>query len=86
MLNPNSTDDSNVDITKLLDKCLVAIQREVNNLFTLAHQGKLPDKEARELRDYTKMLQELEIRQAEAAKQAAKLAVAKAAEPDHFVR
>jgi len=79
----NNVGQGDVDITKLLDKCLVAIQREVNNLYTAALGGKLDDKSARELRDYTKMLQELEIRQQQAAEQAAKLAAAK---QDHFVR
>ncbi len=77
--------NDDVDITKLLDKGLEILRKEVNNLFMESSQGKLSAVSARDLVGYVKLLHDLEERQKQAALEAAKLASVKPPE-DPFIR
>lgn len=54
---------SDVSIQRLIDSCLVALQREVKNILRLSVNGKLDASMSRDLRDYTKLLFELKERE-----------------------
>ena len=54
---------SEISIGALLDKGLLALQREMQNLNLLSAKGKLSPAEARDLRDTVKLLFELKDRE-----------------------
>ena len=60
---PSVKDLGEISVTKLLESSLLAVQREVRNLTIATAKGKLSPTDARDLRDYTKLLFELEERE-----------------------
>lgn len=59
---------SDISIDRLMDDCLVALDREVRNLKILSSRGKLSPPESRDLRDTYKLLFELKKMEAELLK------------------
>lgn len=50
---------SDISSQRLIDKCLIALDREVRNLLVLSAAGKLKADHARDLRDHLKLLFEI---------------------------
>lgn len=59
---------SDVSVQRLIDSCLVALDREVRNILILSARGKLDPATARDLRDTSKLLFELKDREADSLK------------------
>jgi hypothetical protein len=54
-----------ISIQRLLDDCLLVLDREVRNLKIMSARGKLEASDARDLRDHTKLLFEMKEQEQE---------------------